>query len=171
MRTSDKSRRVFQKAQELFESGLVQDAVVRSQGQLNKPIPIIGPEADLAGWFVGVTIGNQIVGFMQFDRQMQVLRYSSFQKSPGSLVGCPPRDDWLDASAVKKRAKAHIGVGDQIASPYLTYDGNPSRLVWAVPVKMRREGHKIIFVAGDFAYVADQPRGTEPTTDGNAARD
>jgi hypothetical protein len=158
------ARQARRLAQEIFQSPLVPDALARAQGKLSQAIPVQGPGGDLAGWFFGITVGEQIAGFIQLDDQLTFLRYSSFQRRRGAMEGCPKSEAWLDPEYISRRAAEKCAPGDQLSPPVLTYDTTPSRLAWAVPVLTKRGHTKTVFVAGDYVYVAKPPQSHEPTT-------
>jgi len=105
---------------------------------LEQPIPVLGPGGEVDSWFVAVTTGEGIVGFLQLERDLTLHRYSGFDPPQ-------PASAWLDVAAVVERARA-AAAGDELGEPLLTYRGNRDRLAWRVPIR-NREG--AIYVAGD----------------------
>jgi hypothetical protein len=150
---------VRRRAESLLAAGAVGDAYVREHGRLEEPLSVCERGGGPHSWFVGVSAGDRLVGFLQLDRRLGLLRYSSFGREPSSSQGSPPRSDWLDPERIRRRAAENLGPGEAAGDPYLTFDVNPSRLVWAVPVVGADDGREI-FVAGETVY--------EPSTGGLA---
>ena len=149
-------KRVHQRAVELVKGGITQNPIVKKGGRVEKPIPIYGPERDIVSWFAGITISDRLVGFIQFDCNLKLMRYSSFQRDPSSLEGCPNTRSWLDPNYIKERARTKASPDYDLEKPFLSYDRNISRIVWVVKAK-EKSGHvKTIFVAGDFVYLPNQ---------------
>jgi hypothetical protein len=149
---------VRERAQTLLAAGAVGDDYVQEHGRLEEPVSVREPGGGVHSWFVGVSAGDRLVGFLQLDRELTLLRYSSFQRRPGSLEGAPAKADWLDPGRIRKRAVEKLRPGEAAGDPYLTFDANPSRLAWAVPVVGAAGEGREIFVAGETVY--------EPSTGG-----
>lgn len=147
-------REIHKRAAKLFESGIVRNALVQSLGKVQTPIPIHEPGNNINSWFVAITAKDRIVGFMQFGRDLKLMRYSTFQHDPTSLKGCPKKEVWLDPNHIMKRARTKASPSDRLSSPFLTYDRNPSRIVWRVKVRSKNGRVRSIFVAGDLVYRA-----------------
>lgn len=123
---------------------LLREVVVDPRAQtavLEQPIPVLGPEGEVDSWFVALTTGRGIVGFLQLDRDLALHRYSGFDPPQ-------PVSAWLDADAIVERAQAAAAEGDELGTPVLTYRGNRDRLTWRVPIQNRAGA---IYVAGDHA--------------------
>lgn len=105
-----------------------------------------------------MTSGDTLLGFLQILPDLALMRSSSFQRHAGSVEGCPEAAAWLDSAVIRQRASARLRRGEQPGEPFLTYDGQPTRLVWAVPVTARSGRARVIFVAGDYVF--------EPRRDG-----
>jgi hypothetical protein len=149
---------VRRRAEALLAAGAVGDEYAKEHGRLEEPVPVREPGGRPHSWFVGVSEGDGLLGFLQLDRELGLLRYSSFQRQPGSSQGSPPRADWLDPERIRARAAEKLRPGEAAGDPYLTFDANPSRLVWAVPVVGAAAEGREIFVAGETVY--------EPSTGG-----
>jgi hypothetical protein len=151
--------RLARLARELLAQSEIGRGLVRDQGQVGEPEPIRDHRLQLAGWFVPVTIGDRIAGFFQFLPDGTLLRFSSFQRLPDSVEGCPSAADWLNRQVIRERAASGKTPGETLAEPYLTYDRSRTRLAWAVPVAGPEGKTRMILVAGDFVYepVADGP--------------
>lgn len=115
-------------------------------------MPIETPQRELHSWFVPVTIGDTLVGFLQLLPDLTLLRYSSFQRRDDSLEGCPSAESWIDIGDVRRRAGQHARRSEKAGTPFLTYDGAPSRLAWAVPLTSRDGATRTLFVAGTAVW-------------------
>ena len=142
--------KIYEKAHLFFNTGITQDSLVENLGTVEETIPIYGPDSNIVSYFVGITVQDKIVGFMQFDVEHRLMRYSTFQRKKGSLESCPPAKSWLDPNYIKELAKTKILPGEELMTPFLTYDREITRIVWAV--KTRNERPRTIFVAGDYVY-------------------
>lgn len=107
--------------------------------RLEQPIPVLGHGDEVDSWFVALTTGGGIVGFLQLEPDLTLHRYSEFDPPQ-------PASAWLDAAGVIERARAAAAEGDELGEPVLTYRGNRDRLAWRVPIR-NRDG--AIYVAGD----------------------
>lgn len=154
--TSSDVERVHREAIRLFRSGIAQNPFVQNLGLVERPIPVSGPESEIASWFVGITIEDRLVGFMQFDTDLRLMRYSTFQRQASSIEDCPKKKTWLDPAYIKERARSKASPEDKLSPPYLTYDRSPSRIVWAVKAENRNGHARTIYVAGDFVYLPSQ---------------
>jgi hypothetical protein len=150
-----------------FRSPLVGSALVREQGTVGDPLPVLHPGGGLASWVVPVTVGDRIAGLFQFTRDHRLLRYASFQRDPGTVDTCPAAASWLDPATVQSRA-ATIAMNDEtLSSPFLTYDTEVTRLAWAVKATRPDGKSRLIWVAGDYVYPGPDPRGG-PVTGGRS---
>jgi hypothetical protein len=120
---------------------------------VEEPIPIVGPTDELDSWFVALTGDGLLLGFLQLEPDLRLHRYSSFQRMPGSMAGCPPAEAWLDRSAIRERASAAAG-GDEVGEPVFGYHGSRDRLAWRVPVAGRSA---TVYVVGDEVYAEAEP--------------
>jgi hypothetical protein len=164
MISKDLLERVHKKAISLFKYGIAQSPLVQDSGKTEKPIPIYGPDHEIVSWFVGITVKDRLAGFMQFNADLRLLRYSTFQRHASTLKDCPKKETWLDPTYIAERARTKASPEDELSPPFLTYDHHLSRIVWAVEAKDRRGQSKRILVAGDFVYLADQSETPEDFT-------
>jgi hypothetical protein len=134
-------------AERLFRSGLVEDRELLETGTIGEPLPVRDRGRAVAGWFVPVTNGDRLCAFFQLDARLTLLRYSAFAKNR-----CPSARSWLDEHAVADIALQQFRDDSLAHTPFLTYDRDVSRLVWAVPVR-NPNGERTIFVTGDYAYL------------------
>ena len=112
-----------------------------ANGRAGDPLPIRESDGVLAGWFVPVIADGLLCSFLQFDAALHVLRHSRLHRpaAPAS---------WIDPDLARRTAAARFPDAVAEGEPFLTYDRDVTRLVWAVPAK---DGGRI-FVAGDYAY-------------------
>jgi hypothetical protein len=128
---------------------------VRRTAAVGEPLPVRSPRGELDSWFVPVVMGDVLVGFALLERTLVLRRWSTFQRRAGSLDGCPPAASWLDPDRVA-RVAAGVAADTAGSPPYLSYDGSPDRLAWAVPLP----GGRTVYVAGDAAWVSTPRRET-----------
>ncbi|MHA2142899.1 MAG: hypothetical protein ACXADD_15545 [Candidatus Thorarchaeota archaeon] len=148
----DMRERVHEEAKRLFESGITQDPLVDSKGAVIPPIPILDLNQELDSWFVAITADGRIAGFMQFNKELVLMRYSTFQRKASSLEGCPETASWLDQASILQTARTVVTDGELIEEPFLSYDKHPTRIAWAVSFRDRQGKFRTVFVAGSFAY-------------------
>ena len=80
----DLIQKIHSLAKDLLKSNIAQDDFVTRKGVVNRPIPIIGPDGRKTSWYVGITIDAYLVGYLQFDTSLNLMRYSTFQRHPSS---------------------------------------------------------------------------------------
>lgn len=146
------THKIYERAVELFKSGISQNMIVNDKGKVKMPIRIISPDGKMSSWFVGIVVENKIVSFMRFDIDLRLMEHSMFYHQSRSLDECPLAKIWLDPNTVLELAKTRAASGDELMEPVLSYDKSPSRIAWAV--KFKNESRKIgtIFVAGEYVY-------------------
>lgn len=141
-------------AKQLFAAGAVEDPWVRSHAQLEQPIEVMAPGGSRAAWFVPVVAEQSLVGYLLLDPALQLIKWSSFQRRPGSLERCPKANAWIDPERVVAIARQAARANTQLGTPTLSYDGVLDRLAWRVPATARDGKTSTILVAGEFAYAA-----------------
>lgn len=158
---------VYQKAQVLVKQGITGATLPTATETVADPIGIHAPNGDIEGWFIGVVVDNRLLGFIRLETDLSVHGYSSFQRRPDSLDGCPDATSWLDPEKVLERARSLSSAGDTLEPPVLSYDQNPDRLAWAVTTKRQSGKSDTIYVAGEYVYVketsGDDPEQTKIT--------
>lgn len=159
MADDQEADRIRAHAHNLLRDGTIGTALVVASGRIEAPIAVQAPDGRRHSWFVPVTVGNRLAGFFQFLRDGTYMRFSSFQRRPGELAGCPAAADWLDPHRIRARAEAQRRPDETSSEPFLTYDRTPDRLVWAVPFKDARGEVRLVYVAGETVY-APPPEGT-----------
>jgi hypothetical protein len=136
----------------LLEDGNMADVWTRQHGEVRTAIPVEAPKGAMHSWFVPVSHGERLLGFFELTPELDVRRYSSFQKHEGNLDGCPPLTDWVDPATVREKVSQHVSTGTTVGEPYLSFDTYPSRLAWAVPVIRADGSTRFMFVAGDTVF-------------------
>ena len=143
------------KTRKIFNEMVAKDLVLKKKVTLNKPIPIYGAKEEIVSWFVAITVGDKLLGFLQFDFDLNFMRYSTFQRKKSSLEGCPDSRTWLDPKYIKNRAKSKASPGDILDEPLLSFDKNLTRIAWVVKAVNKNSNVKKIFVAGDYVYIGE----------------
>jgi hypothetical protein len=161
MASAEAEQHVIEQARSLINSGLFGDALVRRSGRIEEPRAVLSPGGGLHSWFVAVTVGKRLAGFLELKPDLTPMRYSSFQRKAESIDGCPEAASRLDPESVRGAAALHARPDERAGDPYLTYDRSPSRLVWAVRLENPRGEARILFVAGSEVY--EPPSGVEDT--------
>jgi hypothetical protein len=144
-------KKVRDEASRLYQT-IVEDPLVKREGTLLEPIPIVNVKGDTEAWFVGVGVNELLAGFFQIDIQLNLMRYSSFQRKTSSLDGCPKIDTWTNSDTIIKNARKSASSEEKLGEPFLTYDGNINRIAWGVPTQTADNQTRIIYVAGEFVY-------------------
>ncbi len=117
---------------------------------VESPIEVRSPQGMLHSWFVPVTSEGSITGFYEFLPDGKFLRFSLYR-------GDQTYPDWLSPEKL-----VHCRRGEHCGKPFLSYDGSPARIVWAVPL-IDGEKETLVYVAGKTAYPA--PVGAKPQTE------
>ena len=151
---------VRRKAQRLLATGPFGDELVYLSGEVGQPVPVVDPRGQLHSWFVPVTVGSKLASFMELMPDLTLARYSTFQREPRTLNGCPDADLWLDKQAIRLRAHSKTRPGEQVGAMVLTFDGTPQRLAWAVTVTDRAGKTRTIFVRGEEVYDRESQKET-----------
>lgn len=133
-----------------LKSGPGIEAVVRREGTAGKPIPVEHPKGSVTHWFLPVAVGGRLAGYFLFDAGLGFQQYSSFLRGSTRVEGAPDLGSWTDPQRVLQSA-AGSAHGRSLGEPYLTYDGVPARLTWAVPL-LSDDGASVLFVAGEHVY-------------------
>lgn len=123
-------------AADALRRALVEDPLALA-ARLEDPIPVRDAAGGLDSWFVALTSGDLLLGFIQLEPDLELHRYSTFQRAPGSTDGCPPAALWLDRDAVLLRARTAADESDRLGEPLLGFHRTRDRLAWRVPVTNR----------------------------------
>jgi hypothetical protein len=136
-------------ARDLLKSWPGVEPLVRRHGKVGQPLPVEHPRGVVTHWFVPIAVGGSLGGYFLFDASTQLQAYSSLLRRPDTVEGAPDLGSWTKAERVSEVA-AGAAPGRKLGEPFLSYDGVPSRLAWAVPLDSDGEG--VVYVAGNFAY-------------------
>lgn len=151
-RASDSHLERVHTAGEALRQTIVDDPVAAGAA-LADPIAIWSPAGELDSWFLGLTINDLLIGFLQLEPDLRLHRYSSFQRAPGETSGCPRAVTWLDPAVIRERASREAPKGDELGEPVLSYHGTRDRLAWRVPVA----GQKAAFyVVGEEVFKEEE---------------
>lgn len=141
-------------AQALIKSGEMGGATIRKSGRVEQPIPVLAPSGNLHSWFVPVTVGELLAGFFEFQPDLTLMRYSSFQRHEESLEGCPASELWINANAIQRRVENTAHPGEKVLELFLTYDRTPSYLAWKAVLASPDGAIRTVHVAGDSVWEA-----------------
>lgn len=149
--TEQDAENIVQAARQMLARGNVGDESLRSSAEVGGAIPVRGTNRELHSWFVPLIVGDRLAAFFQLLPNRKLMRFSSFQYTPGDWSRCPPITDWLDSERIRKRAATLLQGDETAGEPFLSYDRTPDRLVWAVPLS--HEGDvRLIYVVGETVY-------------------
>lgn len=166
METNDSQTGVERIARELWEQGSLQipgggDAIV------GQAASVCGLSGAFHSWVVPLTIQGKLVAWAQFSPQLVLLRFSVFLRREGELDRCPNVADWFDPGIVRERVLEKVGPNADLTAPLLTFDRDPSRLVWLVESRGKSGSTKRWFVAGNTVW---EDPGMEEVTGGSGCR-
>ena len=158
--------RILKRAQELLRNGMNGGFTIHKSCRVEQPIPVLGPNRDLHTWFVPVTVGKVLAGFFEFQPDLTLMRYSSFQRHEDSLEGCPIAELWIEPKSIQNRINEKVHQGEKVRELFLTYDRVPSRLAWAVVLETLDGTTRILHVAGNVVWEATMPSTGESSFEG-----
>lgn len=118
-----------------------------------EPIPIVGPDAEPAGWFVGLVDGERLIGFIQLDAYLAFRRAGSFGGAGQAAA------DWLDPRRVLELAARAMKPAERPGRPVLSYDTHPDRIGWIVPLETSDGRTRRLMVAGTSVFEMRPPTG------------
>jgi hypothetical protein len=95
-----------------------------------EPLPVMAPGGAIHSWMVPFIAGAKLVAWAQLSPSLAPLRLSVL--GGGRMDVAPDAADWLDTGLISAKIAAVAGAGATLSSPVLTYDRDPSRLVWMV---------------------------------------
>lgn len=145
---------------ELLESGFFQlpPGVAAAAGD---PVPVRAPSGSIHSWMVPFTAGAKLIAWAQLSTSLEPLRFSIL--AGGRMESAPDAADWLDARQISAKVAAAAGAGDTLSAPVLTYDRDPSRLVWMVESRAADGTIRRWFTAGSGVW---QDEGDQEVTGG-----
>jgi hypothetical protein len=120
---------VVRRVRELLESGFYQ-LPPGLRPVPGDPLAVHGPQGALHSWMVPFTAENRLVAWAHLSPALEPLRFSLF--AGGRLDALPDAADWLDPARIQANVAAAAGTGQTLSWPVLTFDRDPSRLVWMV---------------------------------------
>ncbi len=127
---------------------------LRERAHPGAAIPIRDAHGVLHSWFVPVLVEDQLAGFFRVDPQGRDWSWSSFQRRPDTLAGCPAANLWLDLEAIRQRALSLAQPNEVAQTPQLSFDRIPDRLAWRVRLHAPSGEWRDLFVAGTAAWPA-----------------
>src|SRR6059036_3178361 len=132
MTDRDERASVVRRVRALLEEGILQ---LPSGGspEVRDPVPVHGSDGRVHSWMVPFVANGKLVAWAQIGRTLEFLRFSLL--GGGQIEASPDAADWLDSERVSARIAKAAGTSHFLAPPLLTYDRDPSRLVWAAEVK------------------------------------
>jgi hypothetical protein len=139
-------------AETLIRQGTVGEGLVRERGRVRDPVPVLGPDGEVHSYAVGVVVGEKLAGLLQFLPDGTLMRFASFERGRGSVEEAPDAADWLDPQRIRARAEAHLRPHESTRTPYLTFEANPTRLAWLVPVVSPSGAERQLLVAGTSVF-------------------
>lgn len=143
---------ISEAARQLLDGGAVGDESLRLSASIGRALPVREPGGKQHSWFVPITVGDRLAALFQFLTDGTLMRFSSFQRTPGECDSCPEAADWLDPTRIQARAAAQNRSNENPGEAVLTYDRTPDRLVWAVPFLDARNHTRLVYVAGQTVY-------------------
>jgi hypothetical protein len=144
--------KLARQADHLLRSGQFGNHTVGKTGQVGDPIPVLDSGKALYAWFVPVTIAERIAGFFMFSPDSTFLRYSSFQHHEGELDTCPLAATWIDEKTILQLADKEMFADERVVQLYLSFDGAPSRIAWAVDTEHPDGKSRTLFIAGNSIW-------------------
>jgi hypothetical protein len=133
-----------------------------SGAEPREPLPVRGSDGHIHSWMVPFVANGKLVAWAQIGRALEFLRFSLV--AGGRIEASPDATDWLDSERVSARIADIAGTSDFLAPPILTYDRDPSRLVWAAEVRTAEGRSQRWFAAGTSVW---RDTGPEQVTGGS----
>jgi hypothetical protein len=143
-------------ARRLLAQGDAGDGPLQRQASVGRPVPVVGTDGELDSWFVPVTLGDRLGGYFRFTAAGDYSSFSAFPRRGARFDDCPLAADWLDAGRIAARAEPLRRRDETAAPPFLSYDGTPERLAWAVSLTRPDGSTRIVFVAGTSVFTQRQ---------------
>ena len=128
------------------------DGTIPPDATVLDALPVCTREAVLHGWLVPVAAGDRLVAFLRFTPQRVLTGRSILMRGPGRVDDCPMAADWLDPERIRARAQLLAVEDEEAGAPFLSFDGVPDRLAWAVPLQQKGGQQRWVFVAGTTAW-------------------
>jgi len=158
---------VLRRVRGMMAAGQLGEELMRQRGVVGTPLMVSQPRGGPHSWLVPVTIKHHMVGYLQLDCNLLLIRQVSFRRRSDSFEGVPDAADWLDPDRVLRRAAEFAMPNEDLGKPVLTYDRFPDRLAWRIKARSPAGTIRNIMVAGRSAWEQDDP---EDTDEGPRAR-
>jgi hypothetical protein len=146
------SEMVINKVLELMKSGLLGDVRERLQETPMSPLIVTKPSGDVHSWLVPLTVKDRLVGYVQLNERLEMMKHSSLRRKMGSIEGTPLFKNWFDPDRVLERAASIAKPDEKLSPPVLTYDQYPDRLAWRIEARSTQKKTRYIMVIGDAVY-------------------
>lgn len=151
---------ISRRVRELLGSGFFQLPAGLS-AVAGTPLGVHAPGGAIHSWMVPFTAGTKLVAWAQVSPSLDPLRFSLL--AGGNPDAFPDAADWLDSRQILAKVSAMVGAGQALSAPVLTYDRDPSRLVWMVESHAANGAVRRWFAAGGSVW---EDRGDEEVTGG-----
>jgi hypothetical protein len=135
------------------------------RAEMRPAVPVFDARGALHSWMAPFTLGQKLVAYAQLSRSLELMRFSTF--AGGKVESAPTAEDWLDPARVQARAAAVAAPDEALSTPLLTFDRDPSRLVWSVEGSRPGGRTRRWFVIGDSVW---EDRGEADATGGAPPR-
>jgi hypothetical protein len=155
---ADNQERIQNATEALLSQGFLSsepDPAIR----VGEPIPVLHPNSAQHSWFVPLVAGSKLAGFAELLPSLTPLRVSSFQRQARVYEDCPEVSDWTDPDRIRSRAQSFARQDEQLSTPVLTYDVDPSRLAWKILATSPSGNTRVLFVAGTVVYESHNTSG------------
>jgi hypothetical protein len=151
---------VVRRVRALLKEGFVQlpKGISSEPGE---PMAVGDSDGHIHSWMVPFVADGRLIAWAQIGRALEFLRFSLL--AGGRIGASPDAADWLDVERISARIAEAAGIDRLLSPPVLTYDRDPSRLVWAAEVKTADEKRQRWFAAGVNVW---RDRGVEEITGG-----
>jgi hypothetical protein len=149
---SETAKSAAERARVLLAAGTLTDPLLGERGRVAGAQPVFAPGGPVQSWFAPVVVDDLIAGYFRADPALADWRFSSFQRRPGTLDGCPPAALWLDEADIARRAAALARPGERAEAPILSFDRVPDRIAWAVRLVAPDGASRWVYVAGQTVW-------------------
>jgi hypothetical protein len=142
----DDRRAARQRAVDLLRSGALGADPLPAGFRIGDALPIESPKGRLHAWWAPVLDADRLDGYVTLRPDLTLLGFSRF----GGNVGASA---WLDPAAIRARARTVARAGESAGEAFLSFDGSPSRIAWAVELVHKKAGtSRTVFVAGEAVW-------------------
>jgi hypothetical protein len=151
---AEQAQHVSREAGKQLASAGLTGPFLRDRARSGPAIPIRDAHGALHSWFVPVLVEDQLAGFFRVDPDGRHWSWSSFQRRPDTLGGCPAANLWFDLDAIRQRALSLAQANEVAQTPQLSFDRIPDRLAWRVRLQAPSGEWRDVFVAGSAVWPA-----------------